>query len=123
MNNSTYLTIKKKVKRIEILQAQKRNVELRIYFWNTSMKEYHRKLTTLLSAGGSKIEIAAKVKELIDESIKSDIKKELSKFGEESIKEQITKIGGDIGTNVHEELLNQNKWLLKKLHMINIASK
>lgn len=123
MNNSTYRTIQDKAKKIEILEAQKKNVELQIYYWNTNMKEYHRKLTTLLSAGASKIEIAAKVKELIAESQKSDVHREIGKIGEDTLKDQISKIGGDVGTNVHEELLNQNKWLLKKLHMINLASK
>jgi hypothetical protein len=70
------------------------------------MKEYHRKLTTLLSAGASKIEIAAKVKDLIAESQKSDVHQEIGKIGEESLKDEISKIGGDVGTNVHEELLN-----------------
>ena len=123
LNSKTYLKIKEKLKRLDILQAQKKNTELRIYYWNTKMKEYHRHLTSMLSAGNSKISIASKVKEMLKESQKSDIDKELRQLSKKDIVNRITKMGGDVGTNVHEELLNQNKWLLKKLHMINIASK
>jgi len=122
LNSGSYLAIETQLKKMDILQEQKKNVELKIYFWNSKMKEYHRALTSAISAGSSNSELAQIVNQLLEENKGLDVVHELRALNKSDLKKKLIKMGGDTGTNVHEELLNQNKWLLKKLNMLNVAS-
>lgn len=124
-NNSIYLEIKTKLRKLDILNAQKKNTELKIYFWNSKIKEYHRKLSTALHSSAETSKICILINSILSESQKNDDDKMLSintKSGTDQVS-LITASASDVGMNVHEEQLNQNKWLIKKLYMINLASK
>lgn len=124
-NNKIYLDIKKKLRKLDILNTQKKNTELQIYYWNSKIKEYHRKLSTSLHSSADTSKIWILINSILAESQKSDDERQLN-MNTKSGADLVSLIQGsssDVGMNVHEELLNQNKWLIKKLYMINLASK
>lgn len=123
MNSTCYMSIDSLLKKLEIMNEQKKGSELQIYFWNTKMKEYHRKLTSALSSDKAVNEVGTMINNLLVKNKMINIAAELRSLSQEDLKKKLVKMGGNVSTNVHEELLNQNKWLLKKLHMLDTASK
>ena len=106
MNSSCYMYIENHLKKLEILNERKKDTELKIFFWNTKMKEYHRSLTSAICSGKSTIEIGRTINTMLEKNRKVDVAKQLRELSKEDLTKKLVKMGGDMGTNVHEELLN-----------------
>lgn len=115
--------IKKLQKGLEIMEKIKKQTELKIYIWNNKIINYTRKISSLLNNNPSKSELAILINTLIDSNKLTQIEKEMEKFEDDESLLKLTGTDGEFGTNVHEELINQNKWLIKKLYMVNQAAK
>ena len=118
LNTGLYHKIKDRVQKIQILNEQRKNVELKIYYWSARIKDYHRKIT-------SKIESAAKtseVKILVNRLLAESNAEQKKLIDETKAVAGLGSSSADVGTNVHKELIEQNTWLIKKLNMIDLAA-
>jgi hypothetical protein len=121
-NNKLYQEIKGSLSKQEILSEQKKNIELKIYYWSMRIKEYHRKISSSVGVSNKVSNVKILINKLISESNVEQAKGGQNEVDSEIIS-KLTNVSSDVGTKVHEELLAQNKWLIQKLYMIDTASK
>jgi hypothetical protein len=120
-NNLLNKDIKDRIQKIQILNDQMKNIDLRIYFWSVKIKDYHRKITAKINTTKKTSEVKMLVNKLISES-NIEQKKNPERIVDKEQVLGIANASSDVGTTVHKELIEQNMWLIKKLNMSDQAA-
>jgi hypothetical protein len=121
INSHHYNEIKDKMQKLRILEEQKKNIELRIYYWAVRIKDYHRKINSKINSAQKLSEVKILINKMIQDSNEEMRKHPDLKIDTDYVK-SIANASSDVGTTVHKELIEQNTWLIKKLDMIAQAS-
>lgn len=120
-NNLLNKDIKDRVRKMQILEEQMKNMDLRIYYWSVKIKDYHRKINSKVNTTKKDSEVKMLVNQLISDS-NLEQKKNPERLIDKDKVLIIANASSDVGTSVHKELIEQNMWLIKKLNMSDQAA-